>query len=237
MFEDATFESTGRIRTRSRRWMIATFALNASVLTVLILIPLIYPEALPDQFRSILLTAPPPPAAQPVPRPEPARAFHGRSELIGLQLTAPRLLPIVFHEPTGPEAAPGDYQPLSMDQGPGIPGGDPFRHSAQPSVRLEPTPTSPKHISSGVAAGLLIQKVIPTYPPIGKAVRIEGTVVLAALISKYGVIENLRVVSGPAMLQQAAIDAVQQWRYRPYMLDGDPVAVVTTINVVFSLGH
>jgi periplasmic protein TonB len=61
--------------------------------------------------------------------------------------------------------------------------------------------------------------------------------VLAAVISKNGVIENLRVVSGHPMLQQAARDAVQQWRYRPYMLNGDPVAVETTINVVFSLGH
>ena len=59
--------------------------------------------------------------------------------------------------------------------------------------------------------------------------------VLAATISKQGTIENLRVVSGPAMLQQAALDAVKTWRYRPYLLNGDPVAVETTVNVVFNL--
>ncbi len=236
MFEDSTFESTGRIRTRSRRWMLATFALNGSVLLALILIPLIYPEALPKQFMSILLTVPPPPAApQPPPRQEAVRAFHGRPEMIGLRLTAPRQLPTGLSRDNGPEAAPGG--PIAMDQGPGIPGGDPFRRSSHPVVQPAPRPIGPAHISSGVAAGLLIQKTLPPYPPIAKESRIEGTVVLQAIISKYGAIENLRVVSGPAMLQQAALDAVKQWRYRAYMLDGDPVEVETTINVIFSLGR
>jgi protein TonB len=83
---------------------------------------------------------------------------------------------------------------------------------------------------------MLIQKTIPTYPPIAKAARVQGTVVLQALISKQGTIENLKVVSGPAMLQQAAEDAVRQWRYRPYLLNNDPVEVETTVNVIFTLG-
>jgi len=86
-----------------------------------------------------------------------------------------------------------------------------------------------------VVAGLLIQKTIPTYPPLGKAMHIEGTVALAATISKAGAIVNLRVVSGPAMLQQAALDAVKTWIYRPYLLNGDPVEVETTVNVVFTM--
>jgi protein TonB len=237
MFEDSTFESTGRIRTRSRRWMIATFALNGSVLLALILLPLIYPEALPRHFMSILLTVSPPPAAPTPPaRQEPTRAFHGRPEMIGLQLTAPRQIPTGSPKDTGPESAPGGQ--LTMDQGgPGIPGGDVFHSASSPQVRPAPRPSGPAHISSGVAAGLLIQKVVPQYPPLGKAVRLEGTVVLQAVISKSGTIENLRVVGGPPMLQQAAIDAVKQWRYRPYMLDGEPVEVETTINVIFSLSH
>jgi protein TonB len=237
MFEDSTFESTGRIRTRSRRWMLVTFALNGSVLLALILIPLIYPEALPQRLMSILLTAPPPPPAPTQPtRQEPTRAFHGRPEMIGLQLTAPRQIPSGAPKDTGPESAPGGQ--LTMDQGgPGIPGGDLFRGGSQPVVQPTPRPIGPAHISSGVAAGLLIQKVLPTYPPIARAARVEGTVALQAVISKFGTIENLRVVGGPTMLQQSAIDAVKQWRYRPYMLDGDPVEVETTINVIFSLGH
>ncbi|MGA2219181.1 MAG: energy transducer TonB, partial [Terracidiphilus sp.] len=66
---------------------------------------------------------------------------------------------------------------------------------------------------------------------------VQGTVVLEAIISKQGTIESLRVVSGPPMLQQAARDAVSAWRYRPYLLNGEPVAVETTVNVVFTLGR
>ena len=237
MFEDSTFESTGRIRTRSRRWMIATFVLNGSVLLALILIPLIYPEALPNKLMSILLTAPPPPPArQQPPKQETARAFRGERQLTDLGLTVPTRILTGIARIDSPEAAPGGT--ITMDQGgPAIPGGNPFPSTAPASVRPAPRPAGPTHISSGVAAGLLIQKVLPQYPPLGKAVRVEGTVVLQAVISKSGTIENLRVVSGPAMLQQAALDAVEQWRYRPYMLDGDPVEVETTINVIFTLGN
>ena len=91
-------------------------------------------------------------------------------------------------------------------------------------------------ISSGVMAGNLLDKTMPQYPAIAKAARIQGTVVLQATISKAGGIENLRVVSGPPMLQQAALDAVRSWRYKPYLLNGDPVEVETTVNVVFNLG-
>jgi protein TonB len=91
-------------------------------------------------------------------------------------------------------------------------------------------------LSSGVMAGYLLDKVAPQYPAIPKAARIQGTVVLQATISKAGTIENLRVISGPPMLQQAAIDAVRSWRYRPYLLNGEPVEVETTVNIVFQLG-
>jgi protein TonB len=83
--------------------------------------------------------------------------------------------------------------------------------------------------------GLLLFKTAPPYPVLAKATRTEGTVVLEAIISKAGAIENLHVVSGPPMLRQAAFDAVRTWRYRPYLLDGQPTEVETTVNVIFSL--
>jgi len=91
-------------------------------------------------------------------------------------------------------------------------------------------------ISAGVMTGMLVQKTQPIYPPIAKAARVSGTVVLQATISKAGTIENLHVISGPAMLQQAAMDAVKTWRYRPYLLNNEPVEVETTVNVIFTLG-
>jgi protein TonB len=90
-------------------------------------------------------------------------------------------------------------------------------------------------VSSAVIEGLAIQKTVPVYPPIARATRTQGSVVLQATISQNGTIENLRVVSGSPMLQQAAIAAVSTWRYRPYMLNGVPIAVETTINVIFKL--
>jgi TonB family protein len=88
-------------------------------------------------------------------------------------------------------------------------------------------------VSAAVALGFLIQKVAPEYPVTARNSHISGTVALAARIGKDGHIENLHVVSGPAILQQAALDAVKQWVYRPYLLNGEPVAVQTTINVIF----
>jgi len=89
--------------------------------------------------------------------------------------------------------------------------------------------------SAEYMAGLLLIKTPPVYPPEAKAAKVQGTVVLEGTISKTGSIENLRVISGPDMLQQAALDAVKTWRYKPYLVNGEPVEVVTTINVIFTL--
>lgn len=238
MFEDSTFESNGRIRTRSRRWMAATFALNGSILVGLILIPLIYPEALPRQFCTFLLTAPPPPPAPLPPQPQQrdAHPFHGAQQMIGTMLTVPRQIPrfITFIE--RPEQTPIGALPGSGDAN-GVPGGLPDVFNTRHAVAVaHPDVKAPVRVPSTIVEGLLIRKVVPTYPPIGIAMRQQGTVVLAATISKSGTIENLRAVSGPAVLQQAAIDAVRRWAYRPYLLNGQPVEVETTINVIFSLG-
>src|SRR6185503_6267751 len=91
-------------------------------------------------------------------------------------------------------------------------------------------------VSSGVAAGNLINQVKPIYPPIAKQAHISGTVLLSATISKNGTIENLKVISGHPMLTQAALEAVRQWRYKPYMLSGEPTEVETQITVNFNLG-
>lgn len=94
---------------------------------------------------------------------------------------------------------------------------------------------APVTVSAGVAGGLLIRKISPVYPSIAKTARVSGTVVLAATISKSGFVTNLQVVNGPPMLRQAALDAVRNWQYRPYMLNNQPTEVTTTINVDFSL--
>lgn len=90
-------------------------------------------------------------------------------------------------------------------------------------------------IAGGVPNGNLIEHVAPFYPPIAKAARVQGTVVLDEIINKDGKVTNLRVISGPAMLQTAALEAVKQWRYKPYLVNGEPVEIETTANVIFTL--
>jgi len=235
MFEDSTFESTGRIRTRSRRWMIAAFALNGSILATLILIPLIYPDALPHIGPLILMEAPPPPATPP-PAPKQPQHFHGTPEMSCTRIFASPQMPsrIANFKDEGP---PPSGSLAEMSDGPGVPGGidRAFRgHETAPVVRA--APRGPVRISSLVMS-TPVSRTDPVYPAIAKATGTQGTVVLQAVISKTGTIENLRVVSGPPLLQQAALDAVKQWRYRPYLLNGEPIEVETTVNVVFTLGR
>jgi periplasmic protein TonB len=93
----------------------------------------------------------------------------------------------------------------------------------------------PVHVSGGVQVGLLLAPIRPVYPAIAKVTHTQGMVVVEAIISKEGRIERLNVVSGPEMLRKAAMDAIQEARYRPYLLDGVPVDVQTTITVNFRM--
>jgi TonB family protein len=97
--------------------------------------------------------------------------------------------------------------------------------------------TQPKkvHVAAGVMAGNIASKVTPVYPIDAKKARVSGRVVLAAVIGKDGAVEQLRVVSGPAALQQSAMDAVRQWAYKPFLLNGNPVEVETTVTVIYTL--
>jgi protein TonB len=88
-----------------------------------------------------------------------------------------------------------------------------------------------------MAAGMIVSKVTPLYPVDAKKAGVSGTVVLGAIIGTDGTVKELHVVSGPEPLQQAALDAVRQWRYRPYLLNDEPVEVRTTINIIFTLAR
>ena len=90
-------------------------------------------------------------------------------------------------------------------------------------------------ISENVSTGLLISKVLPVYPLTARQARVQGTVVLQAAISKDGTVETLRVASGHPFLIPPAIEAVKQWRYKPYIVNGKPRAVETEVMVNFVL--
>lgn len=234
MFEDAVFESTGRNHTSSYRWMMATFALNGSVLLTLVLIPLINPEALPHHALWMPLTAPPPPPPPPVLKEAP-RLLQTTSEMPQLGRFAP---PRISRPGATVEDASVADGPITIGLGTAVPDTATGFFANRRDVQVVPTAVKgPVRVSSGVMDGIVIRKTMPVYPAIAKAAGVQGAVSLQATISKNGMIENLRVVSGPAMLQQAAMDAVRQWRYKPFLLNGEPVEVQTTVNVVFSLGR
>ena len=110
-----------------------------------------------------------------------------------------------------------------------------FGSKPAPTVTAAPT-NRVINVAASIMAGRAVSKTPPAYPAFARTARVDGTVVLHATISKAGTIENVSVISGPPMLRQAALDAVRTWRYKPYLLDNEPVEVETTVNVIFVLG-
>ncbi|HZD48081.1 MAG TPA: energy transducer TonB [Silvibacterium sp.] len=234
MFEDSLVESTGRIRSRSKWFAIGSFLLQAVLLAALTLIPFLHPAALPKQALTMMLTAPPPPPA-PAELPAHAAVTHVANLVTLPVFTAPNRIPrhaaMVEDRPPGPV----DLAVGNRVSGPGLP--DALWKTVAPAVP-EPKPTpkpGPLRISAGVAAGQLIAPIQPVYPPIAREARIQGTVVVEATISKEGMVEHARAVSGHPLLATAALDAIEKARYQPYRLNGEPVEVQTTISVIFRL--
>ncbi|HTM88111.1 MAG TPA: TonB family protein [Terriglobales bacterium] len=221
-----------------------SFVLQIALVGVLVLIPLLYTEALPKQQLMTFLVAPPPPP----PPPPPAAAVPQRvvkvvqTDIINGELRTPTKIPKKVEMIKEEEAPP----PVMASAGVvgGVPGGVPggqmggviggIISSTPVAVPKVATPQRVR-VSQGVSQGLLIHRVQPMYPPLARQARIQGTVVLQAEISKDGTIENLRLISGHPMLAPSAIEAVRQWRYKPYFLNGEPVAVETQITVNFTL--
>jgi len=246
MFEDSLVESGGRFRSKRRfGTTMLSFVLQVGLIGVMILIPLIYTEALPKQQLLTFITAPPPP---PPPPPPPAAVPIKtvkvvQTDIVNGQLRTPTKIPQKVAMIKEEEAPP----PVSSMGGVvgGVPGGVPggSMGGVLGSIIGSTNAAIPKvaapqrvRVSSGVQAGNLINKVTPIYPPIAKNARIQGTVVLQAVISKSGVVENLHAISGHPMLIPAAVEAVKQWKYKPYYLNGEPVEVETQVTVNFSLG-
>ena len=109
-------------------------------------------------------------------------------------------------------------------------------HATRIYVASPRASSGPLHISTGVSAGMLLAPIRPVYPAIARAAGMQGTVVVSAVISRTGAIESLRVLSGPPMLQSAAMEAIRAARYQPYRLNGEPTEVETTITVNFRIG-
>ncbi|HEY4842742.1 MAG TPA: energy transducer TonB [Terriglobales bacterium] len=239
MFEDSLIESGNKLKTKRLWTSILSFIGQFALIGVLILIPLIYTDALPKTQLMTFLVAPPPPPPPPPPPAAPVKVVKMVSEVVNGQLRAPTKIPQKI-QMIKEEENPPDLGGVSGGVPGGIPGGaaggvmGSILSSTQVAVPKVATPQRVR-VSTGVATGLLIRKVTPNYPQLAKQARIQGSVVLQAEISKDGTIQNLQLISGHPMLAPAAIEAVKQWRYKPYLLNGEPVAVETQVVVNFSL--
>lgn len=237
MFDDLV-ESTAQRKKTNKSWsVLLSMLVQMLILGVLILIPLIYTEALPKAMLSTLLIAPPPPPPPPPP-PQPVKVIvKPVARLITSgKLTQPRAIPkevAVFKEA---ELPPDVITPTQTG---GVFGGIPGQGLVGgPALPPPPKAAAPARIKQGgnVTAASIVTQTRPLYPALARQARIQGNVVLHAIIDKDGRVAQLEVVSGHPLLVQAALDAVKQWRYKPTLLNGDPVEVDTTITVTFTMG-
>ena len=231
MFRETLLESSPQLRKR-RRWpMAAAFTLQIAAAVLLIVTPMITTGVIPLSARTVVFT---PTTYQPH---DAARPDSGTP---GTRVSSPTAAsPVVQfynnNSPKIPYGPPATGDPREPIPNPGIGGNGPvcptcFGDGHGTGI-LPPRLELPKRVPvSWLSEALLINKVIPEYP---QHIVVQGDVKLHAIISRDGSIQSLSLISGHPLLAQAAIKAVEQWRYRPYILNGDPVEVETWITVTF----
>ncbi len=253
MFEQSLVESGGQTR---KVWsVLVSFICQVLLIIVGLLIPMIYFDTLPRTQLTSFLVAPPPP---PPPPPPPAAAPVKVVKVIPRQFDAGRLM--------APKAIPKEIAVIKEDELPppisggvgvvggvpgGVPGGTPggviggiigsipTAAPPPPPVKEAPKPAPVQRIRVGgnVQAAMLTHQPKPVYPPLARQARIQGTVRFNAIIGRDGTIQNLTLVSGHPLLVPSATEAVRQWVYRPTLLNGEPVEVVTQIDVNYTLSQ
>jgi len=243
MFEDSLIESGNKLKTKRGWTSVLSFGIQFMIIGVMVLIPLIFTEALPKSVQLGFLMAPPPPPPPPPPAAAPVKIVKViQTDIVNGELRTPTKIPKKVEMIKEDEAPP----PVMASTGVvgGVPGGVPGGSmggvigsvlSSTPTVAPKIATPQRVRVSSGVSQGLLVRRVNPVYPPLARQARIQGTVILQAQIGKDGSIQNLQLVSGHPMLAPAAIEAVKQWKYKPYLLNGEPVEVDTQVQVNFTL--
>ena len=250
LFEDSLLDSTIGQRKR-RNWATGlSFALQIFFIGFLLLLPLWFTEVLPKEQLVTFLVVPPPPPPPPPPAASPPPAVKlvkVTSNIANGRLRTPSRIPAKVQMIKEEDEAPPAVATTGGVIG-GVPGGIPggqldgviggiISSSSSPGAvpaLSKPVPMVQRvRVSPGVIKGLLIYRVEPAYPPLAQQARIQGVVVLTAHIDKGGNVQSLQVVSGHPLLARAAIDAVKQWRYKPFLLNGQPLEVETTVTVTF----
>ncbi len=228
-------------RAFSRYTVLCSAALHLVIIAVVLIVPLVADDVLPKpegprvQFVTASFMPPSPPAPPTQVQAQPAISRNA----------APVLPPSTIRDPdpTPPaDSAPGGLvvdgaQPTTGGVGPNI--GDSLGNAAPtpPAPAVHAAPTKPLPIGGLIHPPVRTQYVAPNYPTIAQSARIEGNVVIQAVIGTDGMVQEARVMSGPPLLSDAALTAVKQWRYTPTTLNNQPVSVIMTVTVTFRLQH
>lgn len=255
MFESVFVEGG---KTKSTSMMLLAMLGETVLIFVAVILPMVYFDVLPSTTLKSFLVAPPPP---PPPPPPPAAAPTIKVRAIPRQfdagrLMAPKVIPKQIAEIKEEELPPPSAGGVGVVGGVpgGVAGGAPggvlggILSSVPTAANVLPPPPPKKEekkeapvqrirVGGNVQQARLVSQPKPVYPPLAKQARIAGVVKLNAVIAKDGSIMNLSVISGHPLLVQSALDAVKQWRYQPTLLNGEPVEVITQIDVNFTLSQ
>jgi periplasmic protein TonB len=243
MFADSMLETSWAQRTRRNWTTMTSFGLQAVIIGMLLLLPLLRTVGLPAARTMSTPISGRDIAVRPAPAPRTgsANVMHTNSD--NVRFVAPGRIPTTIATTADEDTTQTTGEPCNAFCGPigpsiGTMSGPAFPLPLGGGRQVLPTlrvPPSHAIRTSSMLEGNLIRRIEPVYPPLARSARIQGPVVLSALISKAGSIEDLRALSGHPMLVKAAIDAVSQWRYRPYILNNEPIEVETQITVNFYL--
>jgi protein TonB len=237
---------------KPRSWMdfVVSVLGHSFVVAILILLPLYFTQAInmPQFEKTLLVAPPPPPPPPPPPAAVPVMPRVPKSFFTKGQLFAPKFIPkkvAQIKEQTPPPTASGVTGGVIG----GVPGGQLggvlggiLGGTGLGPAPAPPPPTpvvhkGPYRVGGRVQAPKLLQEVQPTYPPLAKQARIQGDVVIESVIDTQGRVTQMKVVSGSPLLVNAAERALQQWRYQPTLLNGQPVAVDMLVTLHFTLGQ
>ena len=243
---DQTFVNSTEQRSRKPYALLASTVLQAAVILGCILGSLLYTHSLPAARLRAMLVAPPPPSHPPIPlKPVPQYAATAARVMLPHTLTAPVVIPKQIARIDDAPAVP-DVGGAQAADGADLNGNSLLFGSTGPAAPPVPEPKellkavakkTPMRVGGSVAEANLIRRVQPVYPVLARTARVQGTVEFTALISREGRIKNLQLISGHPLLVNAAREAILQWQYRPTLLNGEPVEVMTTIMVRFALAE
>jgi periplasmic protein TonB len=248
MFNTIVNPSSGVPRQRWATTMLSAIA-HVAVMVVIVLSTLYATDTLPQppETMAFFVAAPAPPPPPPPPAPavvEPARKAttpvrRAPARSAPVSAKAPGAAPVEAPDTIAPETGleGGEFVPAGIEAGfeGGLAGGISGGIIGGIEVAPPPPPAAPVRVGGEISAPRLIHRVGPEYPSVAVAAKIEGIVILEATVDTTGVVTDARVLRSHSVLEEAAIDAVRQWRYEPLLLNGKPTPFVLTVTVSFSL--